>query len=121
MDDIAILLEHVDLLNGLDRLDIELLQRGLQLLVVGAGGLVHFLDFSPWCTFPSDSRARQLPSSRVGDEGRNQGYCSSSGDLGGSSRACMCGGNRVVDEPCEETLSLYAHSAKLDLRSGSGA
>lgn len=54
MNDISILLEHVDLLNGLDRLDVELLERGLQFLVVGAGCLVHFLYFSPWCTFPSE-------------------------------------------------------------------
>lgn len=54
MNDIPILLEHVDLLNGLDRLDVELLERGLQFLVVGAGCLVHFLDLSPWCAFPSE-------------------------------------------------------------------
>ena len=33
---IPILLEHVDLFNCLDRLDVEFLQRRLQLLVVGA-------------------------------------------------------------------------------------
>ena len=40
MDDVAVALEHVDLLDGLDRLDIELLQRLLKLLVVtrGPGG-----------------------------------------------------------------------------------
>ena len=40
MDDVPVLLEHVDLLDGLDGLDVELLQRGLKLLVVraGAGG-----------------------------------------------------------------------------------
>lgn len=40
MDDVAVGLEHVDLLDGLDGLDVELLQGGLELLVVGgrAGG-----------------------------------------------------------------------------------
>lgn len=44
MDDVAVALEHVDLLNGLDGLYVELLQRGLELLVVGAGALVDLLD-----------------------------------------------------------------------------
>ena len=46
MDDIAILLEHVDFFDGLDGLDVHLLQRGLQLLVVGAGRLVDLLDLA---------------------------------------------------------------------------
>lgn len=37
MDDVAVRLEHVDLLNGLDGLDVELLQGSLELLVVGGG------------------------------------------------------------------------------------
>ena len=41
VNDIAIILEHVDLLNCLDRLHIHLLQRGLQLLIVRAGALVR--------------------------------------------------------------------------------
>ena len=48
---IAILFEHIDLLNRLDRLHIELLQRRLQLLVVGTGGLVDLFGLSPWCAF----------------------------------------------------------------------
>jgi len=44
VDDVAIALEHVDLLDGLDRLNIELLQRCLELLVVGTGALVDLLD-----------------------------------------------------------------------------
>lgn len=43
MDHVAILLEHVDLLNGLDGLDIELLKGGLELLVIGARRLVDLL------------------------------------------------------------------------------
>ena len=37
MNHVSVFLEHVDLLNRLDRLDVEFLKRGLQLLVVGAG------------------------------------------------------------------------------------
>lgn len=48
---VAVLLEHVDLLDGLDGLHIELLERGLQLLVVRAGGLVHLLCLSSGCAF----------------------------------------------------------------------
>ena len=46
VDDITVRLEHVHLLDGLDGLDVELLQRGLQLLLVGAAGLVDLLDLS---------------------------------------------------------------------------
>lgn len=48
MDDVAVLLEHVDLFDGLDGLNIQLLERGLEFLVVGPGTLVHLLDLSPW-------------------------------------------------------------------------
>lgn len=37
MDDVAVGLEHVDLLDGLDGLSVELLQLGLELLVIGVG------------------------------------------------------------------------------------
>ena len=47
MDDVAIRLEHVDLLNGLDGLGAELLQGLLELLVVGAGAGGRTLDLSP--------------------------------------------------------------------------
>ena len=46
VDDVAVLLEHVDLLDTLDGLDIQLLQGGLQLLVVGVGGPVDLLDLA---------------------------------------------------------------------------
>lgn len=39
VDDVSVALEHVDLLNGLDGLDVELLQGLLELLVVGGGPL----------------------------------------------------------------------------------
>ena len=47
MNHIAILLEHIDLLDRLDRLHIQLFEGRLQLLVVCARGLVHLLYFSP--------------------------------------------------------------------------
>lgn len=47
MNDVAIRLEHVDLLNGLDGLSVQLLQGGLELLVVvGATGDIASLLLS---------------------------------------------------------------------------
>jgi hypothetical protein len=46
VDDVAILLEHVDLLNSLDGLDVQLLEGGLELLVVGISGAVDLLDLA---------------------------------------------------------------------------
>ena len=51
MDNVPVLLEHVHLLDGGDGLDIELLEGGLQLLVVASGGLVDLLDLSPGGAF----------------------------------------------------------------------
>jgi len=44
VDDVAVRLEHVDLLNGRDGLHVHLLEGRLQLLVVDARGLVDLLD-----------------------------------------------------------------------------
>jgi hypothetical protein len=52
---VAIFLEHIDLFNGLDRLNVQLLEGCLQFLVVGSGGLVDLFGFSPGCAFPSGS------------------------------------------------------------------
>lgn len=46
MDDVSVLLEHVDLLDGLDGLDVHLLEGGLELLVVGTRRLVDLLDLA---------------------------------------------------------------------------
>jgi hypothetical protein len=46
VDDVSVFLEHVDLLDGLDGLHVHLLQGGLELLVVGTGGLVDLLDLA---------------------------------------------------------------------------
>jgi hypothetical protein len=55
VDDVSIALEHVNLLNRLDGLDVELLESGLQLLVVGAGALVDLLDLPAWGALASVS------------------------------------------------------------------
>jgi hypothetical protein len=47
VDDVAVALEHVDLLNGLDGLDVQLLEGLLELLVVTAGAVRCALDLSP--------------------------------------------------------------------------
>jgi hypothetical protein len=46
VDDVAVLLEHVDLLNALDGLDVQLLESGLELLVIGAGVADDLLDLA---------------------------------------------------------------------------
>lgn len=53
VDDVSVLLEHVNLLDGLDGLDVHLLQGGLELLVVGTGGLVDLLDLAAGSTLAS--------------------------------------------------------------------
>lgn len=53
MDDVAVFLEHVDLLDGLDGLDVHLLQSSLEFLVVGAGRLVDLLDLAAGSTLAS--------------------------------------------------------------------
>jgi hypothetical protein len=53
VDDVSVALEHVDLLNRLDGLDIELLERSLKLLVVGARVLVDLLDLPARSTLAS--------------------------------------------------------------------
>jgi hypothetical protein len=53
MNDVSVFLKHVYFLNRLDGLDVEFLERGLQLLVVGAGRLVDFLGLAARCAFAS--------------------------------------------------------------------
>jgi hypothetical protein len=64
VDDVAVALEHVDLLDSLDGLDVELLERGLKLLVVGARVLVDLLDLPARSTLasvvPSQSRVQDI-------------------------------------------------------------
>ena len=61
MNHIAVFLKHVDLLNRLNGLHIELLQGSLQLLVVSARRLMHFLLFSSWCSFAPESQNISAP------------------------------------------------------------
>jgi hypothetical protein len=53
MNNVSVFLKHVYFLNRLDRLDVEFLERGLQLLVVGARRLVDFLGLAARCAFAS--------------------------------------------------------------------
>jgi hypothetical protein len=53
VDDVAVALEHIDLLDSLDRLDVQLLERGLELLVIGARVPVDLLDLSARSTLAS--------------------------------------------------------------------
>jgi hypothetical protein len=57
VDDVAIRLEHVNLLNGLDRLGAKLLQGRLELLVVGAGPGGRTLHLSPRSSLATNSGA----------------------------------------------------------------
>lgn len=53
VNDVSVLLEHVDFLNGLDGLDVHLLECGLEFLVVRGGGLVDALGLAAGGTFSS--------------------------------------------------------------------
>lgn len=63
MDDVAVALEHVHLLNGLDGLDIELLERSLELLVITGGAGRRTLDLSPGSTLATIRHRYMLESS----------------------------------------------------------
>lgn len=66
MDDVAITLEHVDLLNSLDRLRVQLLQGSLELLVVvGAAGHITLL-LVPGSALSTYSTRRSPPSVSLG-------------------------------------------------------
>jgi hypothetical protein len=79
VDDVSVLLEHVDLLDGLDGLDVHLLQGGLELLVVGTGGLVNLLDLAAGSTLSSvDEISRSLGLSIVDEVVLFQGISMSS-------------------------------------------
>jgi hypothetical protein len=60
VNNLPIIIEHVDLLNSLDWLHIQLLQRALQLLVVGTGTLVSLLDFPAGSALSADSDGGSL-------------------------------------------------------------
>ena len=53
MNDVSVFLEHVDLFDRLDGLDVKFLESGLQLFVVGAGRFVDFLSLAARCAFAS--------------------------------------------------------------------
>lgn len=51
MDDVSVFLEHVDFLNGLNGLDVEFFERGLELFVIRARAFMNLFHFSPGCAF----------------------------------------------------------------------
>lgn len=55
MDDVAVGLEHVHLLDGLDGLNIDLLEGGLELLVIASGAGRRSLDLSAGSTLATIS------------------------------------------------------------------
>lgn len=55
MNDVSVLLEHVDLLNSLDGLSVQLLKGELKLLVVSAGAGGRTLDLSSGGTLSTES------------------------------------------------------------------
>lgn len=55
VDDRAVVLDHVDLLDAGDHVDGQLLQQRLQLLVVGGGGRVHNLLLAPGRSLAADT------------------------------------------------------------------
>jgi len=60
VDDVAVRLEHVDLLNGRDGLDVHLLESGLELLVVTTTGSVDLLDLSSGSTLATVHRSTSV-------------------------------------------------------------
>jgi len=59
VDDVSVALEHVDLLNGLDGLDVDLLESLLELLVVAAGAGRSPLHLPPGGALATISHVRQ--------------------------------------------------------------
>lgn len=51
VDDVSVFLEHIDFFNGLDGLDVEFFQRGLELFVIRARAFMDFFHFSSGCAF----------------------------------------------------------------------
>jgi hypothetical protein len=67
VDDVAVRLEHVDLLNGRDGLNVHLLEGSLELLVVTTAGSVDLLDLSSGSTLATVLRIELVPA-RAFDE-----------------------------------------------------
>lgn len=65
MDDVAVALEHVHLLDGLDGLNIDLLEGGLELLVIASGAGRRSLDLSAGSTLATISFRKKSPLSEI--------------------------------------------------------
>lgn len=105
VDDVAVLLEHVDLLNGLDGLGVELLQGGLELLVVRAGAGGRPLDLAtgrPLAT--ANLLDHHIPNSRTEDS-VIRGSGGSYRKKGGVERGGRCG----VTYPTQQSATQQRH------------
>lgn len=65
VDNVAVRLEHVDFLDGLDWLDVHLLEGGLELLVVGARVSNHLFHLSSGGTLAAIAQLSVSPALRV--------------------------------------------------------
>jgi hypothetical protein len=74
VDDVSVALEHVDLLDGLDGLDVELLEGSLKLLVVTSGPGGRTLDLSPGSSLAAIKIASVRISVLLGGEPRSRGF-----------------------------------------------
>ena len=77
MDDVAVLLEHVDLLDALDGLDVHLLEGGLQLLVIGAGVAGNLLDLAARGTLASVEKSVVVRRGQEIGDNRSESWCGS--------------------------------------------
>lgn len=65
VDDVAVALEHVHLLDSLDGLNIDLLKGGLELLVIASGAGRRSLDLSAGSTLATISFQKKSPLSEI--------------------------------------------------------
>lgn len=74
VDNVAIFLEHVHFLNGLDRLHVHLLQCRLQLLVVGARALMDLFHLPARSSLSAEvvSQSIECTGNRGQDEARTK-------------------------------------------------
>ena len=92
MNDVAVRLEHVDLLNCLNWLHVHLLQGRLQLLVVGARALVDLLDLSSRGALASVNSVSDLALSNLRVRSSIEGKSAGGIRIHGKAAAWSCSG-----------------------------
>lgn len=93
MDDVAVRLEHVHLLNGLDGLNVDLLEGSLELLVIASGAGRRSLDLSAGSTLATISIQRS-PLSENQKPSRLSAFACLSSRLSPDSRGEVLGGGQ---------------------------